>query len=269
MERWGPWQEGQQAWSRLEDWYKDASMARAADAVADADADAGGGQRALRALEDSGLARRLLDQVEFEAVRIARRDGKSWAEIAVKLGVTRQSAWERWRDVDESPSSQPQPQGQGRGQQGYPGSGSERADLPDSERASIPGVIREEAIDAAVAAESERAARSWRRRSSVVVPNLIGMAFDVARKVVHEKGLVAEGPDPEGPPLGALGWPDGVVVDQSPESGAKVPPGSVVRLWVERGGGGGAGVREPRRPLPDPKSGQRMRDEVTDEAVSG
>jgi hypothetical protein len=46
-----------------------------------------------------------------------------------------------------------------------------------------------------------------------------------------------------------------------------VPRGSGVKLWIERGGGGGAGVREPLRPLPDPKSGQRMRDEATDEAV--
>ena len=29
--------------------------------------------------------------------------GKSWAEIATHLGVTRQSAWERWRDLDDSP----------------------------------------------------------------------------------------------------------------------------------------------------------------------
>ncbi len=213
----GPWDEGQQAWSRLEGWYQGASSPLPGDP--------GDGQRALRALEDSGLVRRLLDQVEFEAVRTARRNGRSWAEIAVKLGVTRQSAWERWRDVDESASA--------RSDEGL-----------------------------------ERAAREWRRRSTIVVPNVIGMSYEVARKILYEKGLVAESPDPDGPPLGALGWPDGVVADQSPESGAKVPRGSGVKLWIERGGGGGgAGVREPLRPLPDPKSGQRMRDEATDETV--
>jgi len=212
------------------------------------------GLRALRALEDSGLVRRLLDQVEFEAVRAARRSGKSWAEIAVKLGVTRQSAWERWRDVDEPASERPEePQ--------------PRGEVGESVRLGVaPG--RPGSVTSSAAENPERVARAWRRRSTLNVPNVIGMAYEVARKTLYELGLVVGSPDPDGPPLGALGWPDGVVVDQSPESGAKVPPGSVVRLWVERGGGGGSGVREPRRPLPDPKSGQRMREEATDEAVS-
>ncbi len=80
-----------------------------------------------------------------------------------------------------------------------------------------------------------------------------------------DKHLVAVGPDPDGPPLTALGWPGGVVTDQSPESGAKVPAGSSVTLWIERGGG--SGVREPRRPKPVPKQAREMRDEHTDEAV--
>jgi hypothetical protein len=42
-------------------------------------------------------------------------------------------------------------------------------------------------------------------------------------------------------------------------------PGSSVRLWIDRQGG--SGVREPRRPKPDPKTGRKMLDEVTDEAV--
>ena len=247
----GPWDEGQQAWSRLEGWYQDAALPPPGGQEA--------GQRALRALEDSGLVRRLLDQVEFEAVRNARRDGKSWAEIAVKLGVTRQSAWERWRDVDDSTSARP----------GEP----EREDEYDE--ANPGGMLRRKSPGSVTASSSaaetpERAAREWRRRSTVNVPNVIGMSYEVARKVIYEKGLYAASPDPDGPPLGSFGWPDGaVVVDQTPESGAKVPRGSAVRLWVERGGGdGGSGVREPRRPRPDPKSGQRMRDEATDETVS-
>ena len=77
--------------------------------------------------------------------------------------------------------------------------------------------------------------------------------------------MIAVGPDPDGPPLGALGWPDGVVTDQSPESGAKVPAGSPVTLWLDRGGG--SGVREPRRPKPGPISAREMRYEPIDEAV--
>lgn len=32
----------------------------------------------------------------------ARKAGLSWAEIATALGVTRQAAWERWHEIDET-----------------------------------------------------------------------------------------------------------------------------------------------------------------------
>jgi hypothetical protein len=70
-----PWHGGCEAWERL---------ARRL----------GSGEEALGALSDIGLVRRQLDQAELEAVRAARRDRKSWAEIATRLGVSRQSAWE-------------------------------------------------------------------------------------------------------------------------------------------------------------------------------
>jgi hypothetical protein len=82
------WDEGRQAWNRL----------------CGHSADPGDGDRALIALSDIGTVRRALEHAELQAVRIARRHRKSWSEIAVQLGVTRQSAWERWRDVnDQSP----------------------------------------------------------------------------------------------------------------------------------------------------------------------
>ena len=37
------------------------------------------------------------DGVELQVV-IARRAGYSWAEVGTALGVSRQSAWERWHD---------------------------------------------------------------------------------------------------------------------------------------------------------------------------
>src|ERR1700741_259604 len=74
--------EGRQAWNRL---------CRHPDGPGD-------GDRALIALSDIGTVRRALEHAELQAVRIARRDRKSWSEIAVQLGVTRQSAWERWRE---------------------------------------------------------------------------------------------------------------------------------------------------------------------------
>src|SRR5690348_4930204 len=127
-----PWAEGRRAWRRLSEWIQFEGAAR--DARLD---------DALRALSDVGEVRRLLDQAEFEAVRTARRQGRSWSEIAVRLGVTRQSAWERWRDVDE---------------------------------ATPAGEFRRDAVGNA-AAELSREARERRRRSSAFVPDVVGKSW--------------------------------------------------------------------------------------------
>jgi hypothetical protein len=193
----GLWSDGRQAWERLDGW--------------DADAHPDDGSAALVALSDIGTVRRLLDQAELSAVRTARRHGKSWAEIATRLGVTRQSAWERWRELDE--------------------------EQPD---------------DLVGQAAGELVARQRRRQSSVVVPSVIGMSWEKAQDVLTAVGLVALSENTVG-----------LVTDQSPETGARVPPGSPVRLWIERGGG--SGVRAPRRPEPDPRSGRALPPEPSDE----
>jgi hypothetical protein len=231
------WQDGRRAWQRLNGWHQDAPSATPGHPD--------DGDEALTALADIGLIRHLLDQAELVAVRTARRHAKSWAEIATKLGVTRQSAWERWRDLDETAGSQPP----------YPSGGDEVAlDVAGTAAAAL--VEQATAgIGAGSAEATERAARERRRRSSTVVPNVIGMSWNDARLLLLDKGLVAAGPDPDGPPLVALGPADRAVIDQSPESGAKVPPGSSVTLC------------EPRRPRPDPKGGREMRAEPSDEAV--
>lgn len=215
----GPWHDGRRAWQRLEQWHPEQLHPDDADS-------------ALAALADIGLIRRLLDQAELVAVRTARRGGRSWAEIATQLGVTRQSAWERWRELDDV--------------------GHELDDVADS------------AISTAAAEAVSLVAREHRRQSSVKVPNVVGMSWNDARDALHRAHLVAVGPDPDGPPLAAFGWPDGVVTDQSPEAGAKVPSGSPVTVWLDRGGG--SGVREPRRPKPAPRTGRAMREE-SDEAI--
>lgn len=84
------WEQARQAWRRL-----------ATNSGRPRDDDDG-----LDALSDVGVVRRMLDQAELAAVRAARVHGKSWAEIATHLGVTRQSAWERWRDLDDSPGAE-------------------------------------------------------------------------------------------------------------------------------------------------------------------
>jgi PASTA domain len=237
----GPWQDGRRAWERLSGWHEDGPAAGHPD----------DGERALEALGDVGLVRRLLDQAELVSVRTARRHGKSWAEIAIRLGVTRQSAWERWRDLDDAaPAAGPGSPGDP--QQIQPG----------------PEVVADiESVVAGAAAElTGKAAGERRRRSNVKVPGVIGMSWDNARHALLDRSLVAVGPDQDGPPLAATGWPDGVVTDQSPEAGARVPAGSPVTLWIGRRGGG-AGVREPRRPSPDPRTGREVQPEPTGEAV--
>jgi PASTA domain len=239
-----PWQDGRRAWQRLNGWHQDdptATPGHPDDRPS-----------ALSALADIGTVRHLLDQAELVAVRTARRHRASWAEIATKLGVTRQSAWERWRDLDDGVVA---PSGDAGG-----------VDTVVDTDTAIEGA----ATELISTSESAVAVSGWaardRRRGRNVVPSVIGLSWDDAREVLRDHGLVAVGPDPDGPPLAALGWPDGVVTDQSPESGARVPVGTPVTLWLERGGGS-AGVREPRRPKPDPKSGRAMRYETTDEAV--
>lgn len=62
----------------------------------------------------------------------------------------------------------------------------------------------------------------------------------------HDFGLLLQGPDPDAPePL-----MHGVVVRQSPPPQTPLARWDPVTVWVEIPEDGGAGVREPRRPLP-------------------
>ncbi len=45
-----------------------------------------------------------VDELETRLVRTARERGVSWSEIAAPLGITRQTAWEKWRELDGSES---------------------------------------------------------------------------------------------------------------------------------------------------------------------
>lgn len=213
------WDHGTKAWRRL-----------AARPEGPTDGDA-----ALVALSDIGAVRRLLDQAELTAVRSARRNAKSWAEIATHLGVTRQSAWERWRDLDDSSAG-------------------------DQLRGDAASKVTAEAAADLI----EMRAREQRRSATVAVPDVVGLEWIDARDRLNEKGLVAVNAESDIPlPMPTeAGW---TVSDQSPESGAWVNAGSAVRLWLDRNGG--AGVREPRRPRPTPRSGREMRRELSDEAV--
>ena len=43
-----------------------------------------------------------IDQNELRTVKLAREAGLSWTEIATALGITRQSAWEKWHELDDT-----------------------------------------------------------------------------------------------------------------------------------------------------------------------
>jgi PASTA domain len=155
------------------------------------------GEDALDALSDVGLIRRLLDQAELDAVRDARRAGKSWAEIATRLGMTRQSAWERWRELDEQPASP-----------------------------AVPELAMDKATEQLVTGPA-----------MVIVPDVVDMSWVGASHRLLEERLHAVSADLQLLPFLGPEAADYRVVEQKPVAGDRVAPGSPVTLWLHRGPG--------------------------------
>ncbi|MBE7187113.1 PASTA domain-containing protein [Jatrophihabitans endophyticus] len=187
------------------------------------------GAAALRALADVAELRRSLEQAELSAVRVARRHARSWTEIATMLTITRQSAWERWRELDTA----------------------------DVTATSAGGGDR----------EGTEPARAPRRRRTVSVPDVVGLGSSDAVSILTRSGLQAVSASPGidlVERLDDLG--PTVVVRQYPDPETRIHVASTVRLWLERGDGE-AGVREPRRPTTPPRAVRAARDERFEEAV--
>jgi beta-lactam-binding protein with PASTA domain len=85
-------------------------------------------------------------------------------------------------------------------------------------------------------------------RDEVLIPDVVGMVVDDARKLAQTVGITLAQPDADGPPLSALTWRLPVVVtSQDPPAGALIRRNhSVVVTWSSEL----SGVREPRRPAP-------------------
>lgn len=219
----GAWDEARRAWRRL--------SAR----LADREASGLDAEGALDTLSDVGALRRMLDEIELAAVRAARHGGRSWAEIAIRLGVSRQSAWERWRELDET----------------------ENAELPGASETSAGSALARTARS--IGRGAKRGGRQRREDGTVEVPNVIGLAVSDARAMLGEVGLIAVGSNPSKRPKALAADAVGVVTDQVPYAGAHRRPGSLVTLWIDAGGGS-AGVREPRRPVPPRSAASAERD---------
>lgn len=208
------WRDGRRAVERLARWYGDRRHADPLDA-----------------LGEIGTVRRLLDEVELEAVRDARRTDRSWAEIATRLGISRQAAWERWRDLDDEATDVAGDAGR---------SLAERAAL---EGQAVTGPTR-------------------LRGRRTTVPDVVGLTVLDARVRLAQVSLVGVHHDPADD---LIGDPEAVVTAQSPEPGTRLPRGSTVQLRTD--GGGDAGVREPRRPRPTPLEGHKVVDDPAEDAV--
>jgi hypothetical protein len=95
-----------------------------------------------------------------------------------------------------------------------------------------------------------------------LVPDVVGMPFDEARRIAEGRAVTLANPDPDGPPIASMAWDpeherfaDVVIERQDPAPGHLfTSPWSSVRVWLSssRGDDGPASESEPRRPVPPP-----------------
>lgn len=97
-----------------------------------------------------------------------------------------------------------------------------------------------------------------KERPQVSVPMVVGMTVRAGRHAAGDAEVVLAPANADGPPLGALLWPqesEYVIASQSPVAGTRVRQyDSVVITYVRSipEGPEASGVREPRRPRPAP-----------------
>ena len=55
----------------------------------------------LEVLATAAMYDRYFQEVQSRAVKVLRKEGRTWQEIADAVGVTKQSAWQKWRTPAE------------------------------------------------------------------------------------------------------------------------------------------------------------------------
>jgi hypothetical protein len=55
----------------------------------------------MEVLKVAAMYERYFQEVQRHAVDVARAEGRSWQDVADEVGLTKQTAWAKWRDADE------------------------------------------------------------------------------------------------------------------------------------------------------------------------
>ena len=72
-----------------------------------------------------------------------------------------------------------------------------------------------------------------RAAKRVNVPNVVGRHFLNARDMASSAGVALANPDPDGPPIGAIAWPnDPLIRKQDPAPGSILYEHDSLRVWL-------------------------------------
>lgn len=80
---------------------------------------------------------------------------------------------------------------------------------------------------------SDKAPDDQRAAEFVIVPDVVGARFLSAREMAKAAGLTLANPDPDGPPISAIAWPNNPVIQsQSPAPGSVLYRNDSLRVWL-------------------------------------
>lgn len=72
-----------------------------------------------------------------------------------------------------------------------------------------------------------------RAAKRVYVPNVVGQHFLKGRDIAAAAGVTLSNPDPDGPPIGAIVWPDDPIIQkQDPSPGSTAYEHDSLRVWL-------------------------------------